>query len=245
MDKVEFDQLQLWLTGVLVLMSTACIDLEFVNGGVELKHIDSVPEEYIVLASSTSEEYSLEQLDSLVFLNDETESQHFDSIREGHNVLALSNTEKYPPERLQLPAIHVDTPVIEIGWRHVKNSYGQTFSEWEIADHAAGWHKNSALPGQPGNIVISGHNNIRGSVFRNLSQLEIGDEAILWVKEESYTYQVDQVMILPDKNVSYEQRLQNNAWIGAFPDNRLTLVSCWPLNDNTHRVIVVAYLVGE
>src|SRR5215204_7495894 len=69
------------------------------------------------------------------------------------------------PSRLEIPAIDVDIPVVELGWSQTKQG-GQIFSEWDDAAYAAGWHKNSALPGQGGNIVMSGHNNILGAVFR-------------------------------------------------------------------------------
>jgi sortase A len=35
-------------------------------------------------------------------------------------------------------------------------------------------------------------------------------------------------------------RLQNAQWIQPTTDERLTLVTCWPYNDNSHRLIIVA-----
>jgi LPXTG-site transpeptidase (sortase) family protein len=40
-------------------------------------------------------------------------------------------------------------------------------------------------------------------------------------------------------------RQANARWIGPFNDERLTLVTCWPYTNNTHRVIVVAKPVDE
>jgi sortase A len=104
----------------------------------------------------------------------------------------------------------------------------------------AGWHKNSALPGEGGNVVMSGHNNILGAVFRELDQLKKGDTITVWAGAHLYTYAVDQVVVLPDKNATEEQRILNSGWIGPFEEDRLTLVSCWPRNNNTHRIVVVA-----
>ena len=145
------------------------------------------------------------------------------------------------PERLVIPAIKLDTPVIELGWNTKKDESGYVFSDWEVAQYAAGWHKNSAKIGEPGNIVMSGHNNIYGAVFRELDQLRRGDEIDVWADGEAHPYTVHDVLILPDKTVSLEQRKENARWIGSFGDNRLTLVSCWPRDDNTHRIIVVAF----
>jgi sortase A len=144
------------------------------------------------------------------------------------------------PSRLEIPAIDVDIPVVELGWSQSENQEGQIFSEWDVAAYAAGWHKNSALPGESGNVVMSGHNNILGAVFRELDQLKKGDAITVWAGAQLYTYAVDQVIVLPDRNISDEQRAANSSWIGPFDDDRLTLVSCWPRNNNTHRIVVIA-----
>lgn len=147
------------------------------------------------------------------------------------------------PDRLEIAAIDLDTPVVEIGWRRTTVG-GQTYSEWEEAEYAAGWHKNSALPGDGGNVVLSGHNNIAGAVFRELDQLKENDVMTLWVGDERVDYAVDQVLIVPDKFTSHEQRLKNGQYIQQFTDDRLTLVSCWPRNNNTHRIIVIGHRTG-
>lgn len=152
----------------------------------------------------------------------------------------LSMAKLSHPTRLELPSINVDTDVIAIGWQVVTQANGSQVSEWEVADYAAGWHKNSALPGQRGNVVLSGHNNIQGAVFRKLYTLASGDIARLWSGGQQYDYVVEEVMILEEKNAPLEQRQRNAQWIQPFDDDRLTLVSCWPENNNTHRVVVVA-----
>lgn len=144
------------------------------------------------------------------------------------------------PDRLQIPAINVDIPVVELGWHPARNRDGQIFSEWDVAEYAAGWHKNSALPGEGGNIVLSGHNNILGAVFRELDRLRQGHTVTLWVGEQRYEYAVQQVVVLPELKATHEQRIANARWIGPFDEERLTLVSCWPRNNNTHRIVVVA-----
>ena len=149
------------------------------------------------------------------------------------------------PDRLEIPSIDLDTPVVELGWHKAQANDGAIFSEWDVAEYAAGWHRNSALPGRPGNIVLSGHNNILGAVFKELDQLRAGDEAVVWAGGVRYTYRVDQVLIVPEKHASSVQRAENARWINQFDDDRLTLVSCWPRNNNTHRIIVVARPVGD
>jgi sortase A len=109
-----------------------------------------------------------------------------------------------------------------------------------VASYAAGWLNNTARPGETGNTVISAHHNIEGEVFRYVVDLNPGDPVTVYMNGQAYNYAVTEKYILPDKFVSYEQRLENGKWIGPFPDQRLTLVTCWPYTNNTHRVIVVA-----
>jgi sortase (surface protein transpeptidase) len=51
---------------------------------------------------------------------------------------------------------------------------------------------------------------------------------------------VEEVNIVPEKQASAAQRAANAQAIAPTTDTRLTLVTCWPWNSNTHRVIVVA-----
>ena len=144
-----------------------------------------------------------------------------------------------PPTRIVIPKIDIDSKVVELGWRLEKIDE-QLVSVWDVADYAAGFHRGSAYPGHIGNTVISGHHNIKGEVFRYVVDLETGDEVILHVEEVVYRYTVEEKLILPDKYVSDEQKRENGKWIRYFPDERLTLVTCWPYTSNTHRVIVIA-----
>ncbi len=149
-----------------------------------------------------------------------------------------------PPSRITAPSIGLDAPVTPIGW-HEEQQNGQTVSVWDVADHAAGWHKNSIYPGQRGNVVLSGHHNIAGEVFRYVVDLKPGDRITLYADGVPYVYVVSLRLIVPEKGVSPAQRAQNVRWIGPTNDARLTLVTCWPYTNNTHRVIVVAKLLDR
>ncbi len=144
-----------------------------------------------------------------------------------------------PLTRLVAESIDMDTPVIGIGWTEVDYK-GEPLRVWTVADNAAGWHKNSSLPGQGGNIVLSGHHNIKGEVFRYIVDLEIGDTLILYVGEQPFEYVISDKFIVKDRGEPEEVRLANARWIGPFEEERVTLVTCWPYNSNTHRVIVIA-----
>ena len=146
---------------------------------------------------------------------------------------------KLPPSRIVIPSIGLDAPVVEVGWVIVERN-GRQVTEWAVADYAVGFHQGSAYPGNPGNTVLSGHHNIRGKVFRYLVNVEAGDEIILYAEDRLYTYRVESKEILPEKYASDAQRTANAQLIGYFPDERLTLITCWPYTSNTHRVVVIA-----
>lgn len=143
------------------------------------------------------------------------------------------------PERVVIPSVGVDVEVKPVGAQ--QNLVGdQWFQRWNTTAYAAGYHEGSALLGQPGNTVISGHNNIDGAVFRNLYQIQPGALIALYAGGFRYDYIVEEQFIVREAGASVEQRLQNATWISTTIDERITLVSCWPPEGNDYRVIVVA-----
>jgi sortase A len=146
-----------------------------------------------------------------------------------------------PPDRIVIPVISLDGRVTDVGWeaRVVNGEFAGNV--WQTAAYAAGFHTSSARPGQRGNTVISGHNNIEGKIFKDLHQLKSGDRIFLYTADSVHEYRVEQNFIVPEAEASDAQRRENARWIGVTPDERLTLVTCYPPWSNTHRTIVVAH----
>lgn len=127
-----------------------------------------------------------------------------------------------------------------VGWHPVEIG-GVRYGQWDVPEgYAAGWHDSSALLGQPGNTVLNGHHNIEGRVFGALIDLAPGDEIIL-VGEDGrrFRYVAAQKMVLQERSASAAEREANARWILPGSDARVTLVTCWPETDNSHRLIVV------
>jgi sortase A len=137
-----------------------------------------------------------------------------------------------------IPEIELDSPVIPIGWTAVEQD-GIRTRVWEVADYAVGWHKTSSHPGQAGNTVLNGHHNIKGEIFRYLVDLEVGDQMYLYAKDQHYTFAVTEKHILKEKGEPLEVRRENAKWIEPTVDERLTIITCWPYTNNTHRLVVV------
>lgn len=144
------------------------------------------------------------------------------------------------PVRLVIPAIDLDAPIERIGVEAVVQE-GQTYYQWLVPEgYMAGWHENSARLGQAGNTVLNGHHNVYGEVFKDLVDLEEGDELIMFDEEQKYTYRITVKEILPERGQPIDVRLENAQWIAPTEDERITLVTCWPYTDNSHRLVVVA-----
>ena len=144
------------------------------------------------------------------------------------------------PERIIIPSLKLDRRVVEIGWDQELVDNDTLRSVWQTARHAAGFHRGSAEVGEPGNTVISGHNNIDGAVFGELHLLETGDRVMLDAGGEMRTYEVEMNFIVEEEGMPLAQRQDNARWIGETPDERLTLVTCYPPWGNSHRTIIVA-----
>jgi sortase A len=143
------------------------------------------------------------------------------------------------PVRLQIPTIGLDVPVLPATWRKVLYE-GYVFDQWKAPKDAAGWQADSALLGKVGNTVINGHNNEYGEVFRYLENVKPGDIINTFSMDGEFTYIVTNRMILLEEGEKSAVRLENASWIAKTSDERLTLVTCWPYDTNTHRLIVVA-----
>ncbi|MFN8492892.1 MAG: sortase [Caldilineaceae bacterium] len=159
--------------------------------------------------------------------------------------LQLATEDTLGPNRLEIPALQLDTAVAEKGWQAVTQKDGTQISVWDDVRNAAGWHKDSALPGAVGNMIFSGHNNVYGSVFRDLYKLKGGETVYIWKDSVRYAYVVDKVKVAPEKYANAKQRADNAAYLAQTDDQRLTLISCWPPNGNSHRVFVTAHLDPE
>src|SRR3990172_3247282 len=104
---------------------------------------------------------------------------------------------------------------------------------WEELKRGVGQHIGSANPGETGNLVLTGHNDIYGEVFRRLDQLRPGNEIVVFTATSSYVYLVTETMIVAPTYVQV---------MDPTPDATLTLISCYPYLINSHRIAVLAEL---
>lgn len=144
--------------------------------------------------------------------------------------------------RIVIPSIKVDSKVIEVGWS-VQEQDGQPMAVWDVARYAVGHHRGSANPGAGGNVVLAGHVGGYGRVFRDLYYVQPGDQITLYSAGQQFLYVVEERLLVTEEGVSAEQRAENARYIGAYPYEVVTLVTCWPASGPdkfTQRVIVRA-----
>ena len=143
------------------------------------------------------------------------------------------------PTQLVIPFIGVDTPIVPVGW-HTEFVDGLPTTVWDSPGYAAGFLVSSAAPGQGGNLVIYGHNNILGAIFRNLSSLKPGGEVRVINGAASWRYAVESVDIFQEAGASDAEKLAHLQYVADTSGEQVTLLSCWPFTGNTHRVAVIA-----
>lgn len=125
--------------------------------------------------------------------------------------------------RIQIPAIGVDSTIVEGVY------------DWEQLKKGVGHRIGSAQPGEDGNMVLAAHNDIYGEIFRHLDKLSVGDEIIVSTERTSYTYVVNDIDVVdPVEGVHV---MEPTAHASA------TLISCYPYQINTERIVVFADLV--
>ncbi|GAA3719550.1 hypothetical protein GCM10022224_101790 [Nonomuraea antimicrobica] len=104
-----------------------------------------------------------------------------------------------------------------------------------------GHYPDSAMPGQIGNFVVSGHRTTYAAPFNEIDELERDDEIIVEAREARYTYRVtSQDIVRPDE-------IEVIAPVPGKPDIRplrafITLSTCHPEYSAAERLIVYGVL---
>jgi sortase A len=125
--------------------------------------------------------------------------------------------------QLQIPNIDVDAPVVQgDGWEQLKKGVGQQIG--------------SPNPGQPGNLVMSAHNDVFGEIFRNLDQLERGDEIVVYTPQHAFTYIITGIQIVEPTDIEV---------LASTQDSTITLISCYPYLIDNQRIVVKGSLLSS
>jgi hypothetical protein len=147
---------------------------------------------------------------------------------------------KSPPIRVQIPAIGVDSPLMELGLR------ADGTMQVPPADFPAGWYTGAPTPGELGPAILAGHVDWAGKpgVFLRLHDLKPDDEVTVARQDGSAAvFRVTQVKEYP------KNEFPTDVVYGDLDHAGLRLITCGGvLNRLAHsyddNIIVFADLVG-
>jgi sortase A len=121
---------------------------------------------------------------------------------------------------ISIPRLGVSQPI----YRGVSNN---------IFDVGVGYWPGTALPGQPGNMVIGGHRTVGARPFYDIQLLRSGDTISVTRRGTTHTYKVTGHRIVKATAM----------WItDQTPTPTLTLFSCHPRGSTRLRYVVQATL---
>lgn len=145
------------------------------------------------------------------------------------------------PQRLQIPKLHIDAPVWQVGL----DADGAMESPYSST--AVGWFSPGFVPGMAGNAVIAGHVDWvdHAAVFYFIKNLGPGDQLSVTLDDGSVlTFAVDGVEVYEDGETPLERVF------GAADAPHLNLITCGGVfnqatHNYDHRTVVYTTLVTE
>lgn len=132
---------------------------------------------------------------------------------------------KTPIATIEIPAIDLKLPVLE----------GATKANMKYA--AAHMTETSPL-GETGNAAIAAHRaRTKGRLFNRLNEVNIGDQIDIDAETGRFVYEVYEISVVEPTDVSVLEPKGD--------DRILTLITCEPLKNPTHRLIIHAKLLPD
>ena len=145
---------------------------------------------------------------------------HLQDIARSFENLPIPTTGPEAAISIQIPAIKVDSRIFP-------------GDNWEQLRKGVGQHLGTPDPGEPGNLVLAGHNDIYGEVFKDLDRLKPGDTIHIFTITHQYVYVVTATQIVEPTQVEVMAPANNSI---------LTLISCYPYLVDNKRIVVKATL---
>lgn len=104
-----------------------------------------------------------------------------------------------------------------------------------------GHYARTALPGQVGNFVVSGHRTTYSAPFNKADRLRAGDEILIDTKKTQYVYRVTKLQIVAPTRVEVTAPVPLHP--GKKPKRKMiTLTTCHPKYSAAQRLIVFGEL---
>lgn len=152
---------------------------------------------------------------------------------------AAIEPDKLKPLKLTIDTIGlVNAPVVGTGTKLDKGVL-----IWDVADHAVGYLLGTGLPGQPGNLVLSGHISAplsgQGNIFHDLPALanRLGARAAVQAGDGIWYYY---------KITGTDVVLPADSWVlNPTQAPTITLLTCYPDGVYDHRFVAQGTYIGH
>lgn len=131
------------------------------------------------------------------------------------------------PNKMEIPALNI------IG----KLTYPRDTKELDkLVGESITHIPNTTLPGEKGNVGFTAHSSsIHGgryaSIFSTLNKLKENDEIFVYKNNICYTYKVENYKFIWPSDISI---------LSQNEEDRITLITCWPIGTNLKRLVVTA-----
>lgn len=142
--------------------------------------------------------------------------------------------------RIVIDKIEVNAPIVDL----------PSYNDDEVLkaiEAGVGHYPDTAQPGQPGNMVMTGHSSFwwwdSGQykfVFQHLNDLVVGDTITVYYDETRYDYRVSEMREVRPSGPHVDEIFEQEKF-AARP--AITLITCTPVGTTLRRLIVVAELV--
>lgn len=145
------------------------------------------------------------------------------------------------PIHLAIAAAGLDAPVQPMQWERFGNAEGAA-TRWVLPVEAAGWHPDSARPGEAGTMVISGA-QLDGGVFAPIALGDARSGQIVQLLDSAgveHRYRIGEISapIAIQGDPTADARIAT--YMAPTDQPRLLLITGWPDFTTTHRIFVVA-----
>lgn len=142
--------------------------------------------------------------------------------------------------RIIIPRIDQNIPIVRISseslirrdWDALEDEMQEALKDGIV--HYPG----TSLPGETGNVVITGHSSYFPwdpgrfkDVFALLEDVVEGDKIVIYYDQDKYIYEVTGIEIVLPEDIEI---------LKQTPKDKLTLITCWPVGTNLKRLVVSA-----
>jgi LPXTG-site transpeptidase (sortase) family protein len=133
--------------------------------------------------------------------------------------------------RVVVESVGIDSEVRSVGY-----SFNSGRLQYDVPRVEAGQYVGTAAPGDAGNTVIGGHVANRGgsAVFEHLPGVKAGDVIQVYSGDRLFRYSVTEIKVVA---------AEATAVMGQTHDATLTLITCFPGQDYSERLVVVGKLL--